>query len=132
MSSQDGGAIGCASDPRAETYGADMSKVGDAKVLTFILIAANPAPPAIDDNTWTVEVLDSSGSALSDAALSIKTWMPDHGHGSPETPMATLNAGATYSVQPLYLFMNGLWQITITAQAGAVSDTATFSFCVGG
>jgi YtkA-like len=109
-----------------------MSKVGSAKALTFILIAANPAPPAIDDNTWTVKVLDSSGSPLSDATLSIKTWMPDHGHGSPETPMGTPNVDGTYSVEPLYLFMDGLWQITIAAQAGAVSDTATFSFCVGG
>lgn len=101
-------------------------------MLTFILVAANPAPPAIDDNAWTVKVLDSGGSPVSGATLSIKTWMPDHGHGSPEAAAATANPDGTYTVQPLYLFMTGLWQVTITAQLGAVSDAATFSFCIGG
>ncbi len=125
--------IGCAGDSRAETYRPDMSEVGASKALTFILVGGSPAPPAIDDNIWTVKVLDSSGAPATNATFSsIKTWMPDHGHGSPETPMATPNADGTYTVQPLYLFMNGLWQITFTAQVGAVSDTATFSFCIGG
>lgn len=125
--------IGCANDPRAESYSAGMSKVGDAKALTFILVAASPAPPAINDNTWTLKVLDASGSLVSNATFAtIKTWMPDHGHGSPETPMAASNGDGTYGVQPLDLFMNGLWQITFSAQAGAVSDSVTFSFCVGG
>jgi YtkA-like protein len=125
--------IGCANDPRADTYGANMSKVGSAKALTFVLVSASPAPPAINDNTWTLKVLDASGNPLPNATFSaIKTWMPDHGHGAPETPMATANADGTYTVQPLDLFMNGLWQITFTAQAGAVSDSATFSFCIGG
>ncbi len=128
-----GTVIGCANDPRADTYGADMRMVGAAKALTFVLVAASPAPPAINDNTWTLKVLDASGNPVPNATFStIKTWMPDHGHGSPETPMATPNADGTYSVQPLDLFMNGLWQITFTAQAGAVSDSATFSFCIGG
>jgi hypothetical protein len=125
--------IGCANDPRADTYGAGMSKVGSAKALTFVLVAARPAPPAINDNIWTVKVLDASGNPVPNATFSaIKTWMPDHGHGSLETPMAAPNGDGTYSVQPLDLFMNGLWQITFTAQAGAVSDSATFSFCIGG
>jgi len=125
--------IGCAGDSRAETYQADMSQVGAAKALTFVLVASSPGPPAIDDNIWTVKVLDSSGAPAANATFSsIKTWMPDHGHGSPETPVATPNADGTYTVQPLYLFMNGLWQITFTAKAGAVSDSATFSFCIGG
>jgi hypothetical protein len=128
-----GAVIGCASDPRADTYDADMRKLGDAKALTFVLVAASPAPPAINDNTWTLKLLDASGSPVPNATFpTIKTWMPDHGHGSPETPMATSNGDGTYSVQPLDLFMNGLWQITFSVQAGAVSDSATFSFCVGG
>jgi hypothetical protein len=110
-----------------------MSEVGASKALTFILVGSSPAPPAIDDNIWTVKVLDPSGAPATNATFSsIKTWMPDHGHGSPETPMATPDLDGTYTVQPLYLFMNGLWQITFTVQVGAVSDTATFSFCIGG
>jgi hypothetical protein len=125
--------IGCAGDSRAETYQADMSQVGAAKALTFVLVSSSPAPPTIDDNIWTVKVLDSNGTPAANATFSsIKTWMPDHGHSSPETPTATPNLDGTYTVQPLYLFMNGLWQITFTAQVGAVSDTAMFSFCIGG
>ncbi len=125
--------IGCANDPRADAYRANLSKVGTGKSLTFVLVAASPAPPAINNNTWTLQVLDSNGSPIPNATFSpIKTWMPDHGHGSPEVPLATPNPDGTYSVQPLDLFMNGLWQVTFTAQVGTVSDSATFSFCVGG
>ncbi len=128
-----GTVIGCANDPRADTYGPGMSKVGSVKALTFVLVAASPAPPAINGNTWTLKVVDATGSPVPNATFpTIRTWMPDHGHGSPETPMATANGDGTYSVQPLDLFMNGLWQITFSAQAGAVSYSATFSFCLGG
>jgi hypothetical protein len=125
--------IGCASDPRADAYRANLTKVGASGLLTFVLVASVPAPPAIDDNTWQISVLDSNGTAVENATLSsIRTWMPDHGHGSPEIPMASPNPDGTYTVQPLYFFMNGLWQVTFNAQAGAVSDAATFSFCIGG
>jgi hypothetical protein len=125
--------IGCANDPRADAYQPNLTKQGASKALTFVLVSSSPAPPQINDNTWTIQVLGATGVSVSNATFSsIKTWMPDHGHGSPETPIATPNADGTYSVAPLDLFMNGLWQITFTAQVGTVSDAATFSFCIGG
>jgi hypothetical protein len=132
-SSIDAGDVSCANDPRAEAYQAKMSARGAAGLLTFVLVSGQPAPPAINDNTWTIQVLDGNGQPVPNATFSpIKTWMPDHGHGSPETPTATANGDGTYAVQPLYFFMNGLWQITFTAQAGSATDSATFSFCIGG
>jgi hypothetical protein len=114
-------------------YRANLTQAGVLGALRFVLVAGSPAPPAIDSNTWTLSVLDSSGHSVDNATFSsIKTWMPDHGHGSTEVPAATSNGDGTYTVEPLYFFMNGLWQITFTAQAGSVSDSATFSFCIGG
>ncbi len=131
--------ISCANDPRAEPYVPNMSQPGNAGVLTFTLVSASPAPPALGDgNLWTLKVVDANGQSVPDVTFSlIQTWMPDHGHGS--TPgVAMSNGDGTYAISNLYFFMPGLWQITFNAQlpsgadAAPVTDSATFSFCVGG
>jgi hypothetical protein len=125
--------IGCAKDPRADTYSADLTKHGDSGAFTFVLVDSQPAPPAIDSNTWTLRLLDAVGNPVTDATFpQIKTWMPDHGHGSSAIPQAQPSGDGTYTIQPLYLFMNGLWQVTFTAQSGSTTDSAMFSFCIGG
>jgi hypothetical protein len=37
-----------------------------------------------------------------------------------------------YQIAPLYLFMGGIWQVTIQATSGAQSDSTVFSFCIDG
>jgi hypothetical protein len=94
---------------------------------------ADPTPPSLDYNFWKMEVLDSSGKRLSDVSIAkVKAWMPDHGHGSPVTPVVTYEVDRTIAVKQLYFFMNGLWQVTLTAQSAGGADSVTFSFCIGG
>jgi hypothetical protein len=57
--------------------------------------------------------------------------MPHHGHGTSQ-PSLTPNADGTYTIDGLYLYMVGLWEVVLSAKAGAVTDTATFAFCVDG
>ena len=58
--------------------------------------------------------------------------MPDMGHGTSIVPSMTSNGDGTYAVQPLYLFMAGVWSITFTRPASGISDSAAFFFCVEG
>ena len=128
-----GDLVGCQNDPRADSYAANMTKMGQSGVFQFTLVSADPAPPALNNNTWTLKLADASGAPVTNATFpKISPYMPDHGHGSTATPMATSNGDGTYSITPLYFFMGGLWQVTIQAQSGSQSDSAVFSFCVAG
>ncbi len=139
-STPDGDAIGCASDSRAEVYASGMSRPGDQGALTFVLNTATPAPPAQYMNQWTIALRDSSGQPVTGATLTapamvsghLNPYMPDHQHGPPVPPQVTANSDGTFTVSNLDFFMGGLWQVTLDAQSGSVSDSTTFSFCIGG
>ncbi len=120
----------CSDDPLAEMYLPNMKKTGTAGMFTFELVGSDPGPPIKGNNSWTVKITDASGSAVTDAVLKITPWMPlPVGHGTSVHAKATL-AGDAYTVAPLYLFMGGVWQVTIAAKAGKNSDSAMFRFCI--
>ena len=65
------------------------------------------------------------------------------GHASNQTPQLAKNADGTFTVSDIYLFMPGLWTVTLsvtaapsTSDAGAtpsapvVLDSAVFTFCI--
>lgn len=103
-------------------------------------------PPATwvkGSNTWIVQVSDAAGQALSGLAIQAVPRMPEHNHGTSITPLTTDEGGGKYTISPLYLYMGGHWQITLTirppapaagADAGAAltSDTAVFDICIPG
>jgi hypothetical protein len=133
-----GGSIGCATDPRVETMTANLTKKGDGGKLSFVIAKADFVPPAAETNTWTLKVIDANGQPVKDAMLTFPKdnhpsdpWMPDHGHGG--TPASYKNNGdGTYTVSPLYFFMDGVWSTKVTAAVGSTTDSTTFTFCVGG
>ena len=128
----DDAAITCENDARAETYTANMKKAGKSGLFTFVLVAGDPAPPGKGTNTWTLKVLDASNAAVPSTTVSIKLFMPDHGHGSSIVPHSTPQPDGSYQITPLFFFMPGLWQVTFTAQGAAGADSAVFTFCVPG
>ncbi len=129
--------IGCATDPRGEAFTPNLTHKGDSGMLSFVIAGSNFSPPAIDDNSWTLKVLDASGQPMKDAVLSFplypgapsNPWMPDHSHGAVHA-MAVNNTDGTYTVAPLYFFMGGIWKTYIVATTGSVKDSTTFTFCV--
>jgi hypothetical protein len=127
----EGGApTGGACAGRGETYVAGISETGDGG-WTVRITEADPAPPALDDNRWTVEVEDASGSPVEGATFEVDPDMPDHGHGTPIVAEVQDEGGGTYVLDPVNMFMPGFWtvDITITAPSGE-SDAVTFGFCV--
>src|SRR5690242_1168531 len=77
--------IGCANDPRAMTYTADMMITDTVShLIKFELVNSMPGPPVKGTNTWTVKLLDMNNQPITDAAANMKVepFMPDHGHGT--------------------------------------------------
>jgi hypothetical protein len=127
----------------ADPFSVGMKKEGTAGSFSFVLSAADPAPP--DDptmNTWTVQVLDPTGKPVTDALISLPVnnvalgwpnvknpWMPTMHHGSSIETTVTNNGDGTAKLQ-IYFSMSGLWQTFVVAQSGSVTDSATFAFCL--
>jgi hypothetical protein len=126
----------CAQETRAESYRAGMEKTGKQGALVFRLLESQPGPPQKGDNTWTLSIQNSGAAPLPGATVTVTPFMPDHGHGSPiraeVSELAMPAGGGQYRVFPINLFMPGLWQITVAAQASGVSDSAVFALCIEG
>lgn len=128
-----GGAGGTTATPcggRAETFSAGMRKAGIGSKYDFVLVSADPAPPQLFDNVWRVRI-EEAGSPVSKAEISVKTWMPDHQHGSPKQTDVTEMAGGEYELNPVNLFMPGFWEVELHASQIPTEDSATFRFCIG-
>lgn len=128
----DGETVECSDDPRALTYVANLERPGDGGTFRFILEQGSPAPPGRGTNTWTVKVTDLDGAVVPGASLAVRPFMPDHGHGTSVVPQVSPGPADDFTVDVLYLFMPGIWEITLTATAGTTSDRTTFTFCVEG
>jgi len=71
-------------------------------------------------------------------ALTANLRMPDHGHETSVQPVITFDAASsTYTINPAFLFMPGVWRIQFdeydpSVDAGTSMDTGVFYFCVNG
>ena len=128
--------VGC-TQAEADTYVPGMKKPGDAGRYSFELVSSTPAPPALDDNTFVVQVSDADESPVA-GELSVALDMPEHGHPSPKQPNVSFDpAASAFTLDPMQLFMVGLWRLTFTftpdagsASASVVGDSAVFKFCI--
>jgi hypothetical protein len=129
-----GPTVTCDNDSRVDTYVANLAKTSTSGALKVTLMGSDPVPPARGTNAWTVKVEDGSGNAIPDAALEVTPFMPDHGHGTSVRPVITPKGDGTYTIDPLYLFMPGVWRITIALPAtdAGPGESVAFFFCVAG
>jgi hypothetical protein len=122
----------CALDERGETFVAGMSKTG-ANGYAFALDDAVPSPPAKTDNVWTVAVTEPGGAAATSVGMTAVPFMPDHGHGTPIGAVATAVGDGSFTIEPINLWMPGLWEIRLAATDGDTAlDQVVFRFCVDG
>jgi hypothetical protein len=120
----------CATDPRVEVFSPGLTSHGPAGGA-FSITSATPSVVQQGINDWTVRVGDAGGNAIA-GTLTIKSIMPDHGHGSPTLATVTSNGDGTYGISGINLSMRGVWTITLTIASPALNDAATFTFCVDG
>ena len=98
--------------------------------LDVTIADAMPADPIRGDNIWSLSIANADG-AMTDVAVKVKSWMPDHGHGSPVEAVASKVSDGEYTVEPLNLFMAGLWEITLELTlADESTEEVMFSVCV--
>jgi YtkA-like len=127
----DTGVVGCESSLMAETYTADMVHEGAQGKYTFTLLSANPVPPGQFGNTWTLKIVDASGKPPPVADVTVDPRMPLMNHGTDQPAQITAAKDGTFEVSNIYLFMPGLWSVTLgVVSDGATVDTAAFGFCI--
>jgi hypothetical protein len=103
--------------------------------LRVKILEAVPAPPGAGDNTWTVQLLDSYGAAVTSAVPVVKVTNPSRGLEAPRSPVVTPvdPAKGTYRASPIVLGLTGPWQIDVSLGDhgdGGAASVASFSFCV--
>jgi hypothetical protein len=120
------GTVDCAAEPNVDTYAAGLKKASVSGAFEFELVSSAPAPPALNDNTFMVRVTAADGSPVGvGGQLSATLDMPEHGHMSPKTPVITFDtATSTFTLDPMYFFMVGLWRVTLTFSPAAESEAA--------
>lgn len=127
-----GDLITCQNDPRAMTYAPGLSVTSTSGSRKYVLLSANPSPPARGTDTWTIKITDAAGQAQTGLSVSVLPFMPDHGHGTSVNASVTPNSDGTYKVDPLYFFMPGVWRVTFAVPPNQLSDVGEFFFCVPG
>lgn len=109
-----------------------LTKVGDNGVVQVRYVSSVPAPPAEDDNSWRVQLLDASGNPLTAATVTkVQPFMPDHGHGTTVIPtIGDMDGESMVTVDDIDFRMPGVWTLTFTVETAGQVDTATFSACI--
>ncbi len=90
-----------------------------------------PNPARLGTNSIKLTLKGTNDVPVVDATLTVKVWMPAHGHGS-AAPTVTNNGDGTYTLTGVSFTMYGTWTVTVTAsaQVGAMTGTKVFSYAV--
>ena len=125
--------IDCTMVTGADTFTVGLEKMGQGGTLDFKLLSATPSPPARGDNSWVVQINQTASGAapLEGAQLQVTPFMPAHQHGSPiQVQITPMPDAGQYKLEPVNLWMPGVWETTIRASAGASTDSAVYKFCI--
>jgi hypothetical protein len=132
-----GESYNCVEETRDDEFVIGLTKPGEMGVYEFKLQSADPAPPARGDNTLVVEIntMAAPVAPVSGATLRATPFMPDHDHGSGKDVLVTpMTAAGQYQLEPVNLWMPGLWEVTIQAETattgGKQQDRVVFRFCL--
>jgi hypothetical protein len=120
---------------RVDTFVVGLDKPGKDGIYDFKLMSATPAPPARNNNTWIVQVNQMSmgvvGAPVDGATMKVTPFMPEHMHGTAVPAVITPQTEpGQYKMDPVNMWMEGVWEITVRATVGTTTDTALFKFCI--
>jgi hypothetical protein len=133
----DGGddVVDCSMVTGVDTFVVGLDHVGKSGVYDFKLMDASPAPPIRGNNTWLLQVSSMNagvvGAPVDGATIKVTPFMPAHQHGTGVTVEITpTGTPGQYSLSPVNLWMQGVWETTIRSTVDASTDTTVFKFCV--
>lgn len=123
--------VGDCSEPGDAVFVGEQ-KASDSGALMVELVETSPAPPQRFDNAWTVLITDAEGTPVETADVAAKPFMPDHGHPSPTAVEVENLGGGKYLLDPINLFMPGLWRVKIDVlpEAATDPDPIAWKFCL--
>jgi hypothetical protein len=109
---------------------AGLSVDGDGD-LSLAVVAIDPDPPVVGDNSWRVELLheDEPLVGVADDIL-VSPRMPDHGHGTPVSVGVSEPSEGVYRLEPVNTFMPGYWEIDVLVEANDAQGSVLFGICV--
>ena len=120
--------VDCSLEMRDDDFVIGLDKPGDGGLLSFQVMEAEP--PARFENRWVIQINQGS-TPVTDATLTVTSYMPDHMHLAPIDPEITaMPTAGQYELEPLYFSMPSLWEVTIEAESAAGNDSVVFRVCV--
>lgn len=118
-------------DPRADPWPLRKFKASSGARFRVALIAAEPSPPAIGKNTWTLRVTGPDDQPAAGLDLSARPFMPDHGHGTALPRVIAAMSPATHQVRAMDLFMEGIWQVDLLLASGSdPEERLSITYCL--
>jgi hypothetical protein len=126
----------CDSDTRAPDFTFGREVLGQTMRAT--LVESMPAPPRLGKTYFTLAFTDLNDVPLDDLAISVRTYMPDHMHGSPsEAQIISIKdpqgRAGHYSIGPIDFHMQQYWEVTFSTTTSSVPpqrDSVMFNFCI--
>ena len=118
-------------DPRADPWPLLQSKTSSGARFRVALIAAEPSPPAVGKNTWTLRITGADDQPVAGLDLSARPFMPDHGHGTALPGIVAATSPATHQVRAMDLFMEGVWQVDLLLAPGSdPAERVSITYCL--
>lgn len=105
-----------------------LSKATDAGLYVSTIAPADGDATIGPLHAWTVTVTTPDGAPVEGAQIGFDGQMPQHGHRLPTAPQMTETLGSgQYLVEGVRFNMPGWWTISITIDAAAGDDEATYN-----
>jgi hypothetical protein len=118
--------------PSAVAHGTKQYPWSDAERIVsnggnyVVFLRTDPSPiPENAEFTATVWVLSRNAippEALTDVALDVDAFMPEHGHGMNRVPEITKREDGGFDVKGLLLHMGGNWELYFDVTRGAITE----------
>jgi hypothetical protein len=110
-----------------------LEATGREGAIVARLVDADPSPPRIFRNDWTVDFLTPDGAAVEDVeVIEARAFMPVHGHDGIYPPeVSELDEAGRFDVHGLNMWMSGPWQVQLTlGSQSAGDDYVVFNVCI--
>jgi len=100
----------------------DQSWVSKNELFT-VSVESELNPIVINQmHSWTLQLQNAQGQAVTDADLSLVGGMPAHNHGLATAPVIEPAGEGSYSLQGLRFHMMGYWELELTIEHAGIND----------
>lgn len=99
---------------------------------TFTLHVHDHSALSIDDNEWTVMIVDATGASVANGEVTVSTWSDDCMHYGPTAPATvTTDSAGLATIAPVAAH-GGPWDVILEVSADGMTDTITVPLCIPG